>query len=57
VHLRRPRGLGRIPAFCQGFVGGLTTHVDRANLRYELRRDGYARSRCGSSSSTPSWPN
>ena len=39
AHLRRPRGLGRIPAFCRGFAGGLSTHVDRANLRYRIPGD------------------
>jgi len=39
-HLRRPRGLGRIPAFCRGFASGLSTHVDRADLKYV---DGHAR--------------
>jgi hypothetical protein len=39
IHLRRPRGLGRIPAFCHGFADGLGTHVNRTNLRYEAVRD------------------
>jgi GT2 family glycosyltransferase len=34
LSLRRPHGLGRIPAFCRGFFRGLTTDVDRAHLLY-----------------------
>jgi hypothetical protein len=33
-HFRRPRGLGRIPAFCRGFATGLRTHVNCAELKY-----------------------
>jgi hypothetical protein len=32
LSLRRPRGLGRIPAFSRGFIRGLTTTVDRGPL-------------------------
>jgi Glycosyltransferase like family 2 len=34
LHLRQPRGLGRIAAFGQGFARGLSTPVDRATLKY-----------------------
>jgi hypothetical protein len=34
VHLRRPRGLGRIWAFSRGFTRGLLTRVDRIDLKY-----------------------
>jgi GT2 family glycosyltransferase len=34
LHMRRPRGLGRILAFCRGFAQGLLTPVDRTNLKY-----------------------
>ena len=36
LHLRRPRGLGRILAFCRGFGQGLRTPVDRTSLKYVL---------------------
>jgi hypothetical protein len=34
LHLRRPRGLGRISAFSRGFTRGLMTHVDPIELKY-----------------------
>jgi glycosyltransferase involved in cell wall biosynthesis len=34
LHLRTPRGLGRITAFLQGFGAGLRTPVDRKTLRF-----------------------
>jgi glycosyltransferase involved in cell wall biosynthesis len=34
LSLRRPRGLGRIAAFVEGFAKGLGTAVDRETLRY-----------------------
>jgi hypothetical protein len=34
LHLRRPRGLGRMVAFGRGFACGLRTHVDRVELKY-----------------------
>jgi GT2 family glycosyltransferase len=34
LHLRRPRGLGRITAFLSGFVDGLRTPVDTETLRF-----------------------
>lgn len=34
LHLRKPRGVGRILAFIQGFGSGLMTHVDKASLRF-----------------------
>jgi GT2 family glycosyltransferase len=43
LHLRRPRGLGRMSAFCRGFAHGLMTPVDRADLKYvdvQRRIDG-----------------
>jgi GT2 family glycosyltransferase len=36
LHLRRPRGLGRIVAFLRGFGQGLRTPVDRTSLKYVL---------------------
>ncbi|HWZ90262.1 MAG TPA: hypothetical protein VNW92_15470, partial [Polyangiaceae bacterium] len=34
LHLRKPRGVGRIAAFIQGFGSGLLTRVDKASLRF-----------------------
>lgn len=34
THLRRPRGLGRIVAFTQGFAEGFATSVDSKTLRF-----------------------
>jgi GT2 family glycosyltransferase len=34
LHLRKPRGIGRITAFVQGFCVGLRTPVDRKTLRF-----------------------
>ena len=34
LHLRKPRGVGRISAFLQGFGVGLRTPVDRKTLRF-----------------------
>jgi glycosyltransferase involved in cell wall biosynthesis len=34
LHLHRPHGLGRIPAFSRGFLRGLTTSIDRTTLTY-----------------------
>jgi glycosyltransferase involved in cell wall biosynthesis len=35
LHLRRPRGVGRITAFLHGFGVGLMTPVDRMTLRFQ----------------------
>jgi hypothetical protein len=40
LSLRRPRGLGRIPAFSRGFIRGLTTTVDRGPLLCRNGSDG-----------------
>lgn len=34
LHLRKPRGVGRIIAFVEGFSSGLRTRVDKASLRF-----------------------
>lgn len=34
LHLRKPRGVGRIIAFLEGFGSGLRTRVDKATLRF-----------------------
>jgi GT2 family glycosyltransferase len=34
LHLRKPRGIGRITAFLRGFTVGLRTPVDRKTLRF-----------------------
>src|SRR5262249_56505037 len=34
VHFRRPRGVGRITAFCEGFAVALRTPVDRRKMRF-----------------------
>lgn len=34
LHLRQPRGIARITAFIEGFIGGLRTPVDRATMRF-----------------------
>jgi GT2 family glycosyltransferase len=38
LHLRRPRGLGRIDAFIRGFASGLLEPVDRRELRFVAGR-------------------
>jgi GT2 family glycosyltransferase len=37
LHLRKPRGIGRIQAFLQGFALGILTPVDRKRLLFEAR--------------------
>jgi glycosyltransferase involved in cell wall biosynthesis len=34
LHLRQPRGIVRITAFAEGFIGGLQTPVDRATMKF-----------------------
>jgi len=34
LHLRRPRGIVRITAFAEGFLGGLHTPVDRETMLF-----------------------
>lgn len=34
LHLRKPRGIGRILAFIEGFGSGMMTRVDKASLRF-----------------------
>ncbi len=34
LHMRRPRGLGRVTSFLRGFAAGLRTPVDRQKLRF-----------------------
>jgi hypothetical protein len=36
--MRKPRGLGRIFAFMQGFASGFATPVEKATLRFQARR-------------------
>jgi len=37
LSLRKPRGIGRITAFVQGFLSGFATPVERDTLRFERR--------------------
>jgi Glycosyltransferase like family 2 len=37
LHLRTPRGLTRVLAFCRGFAQGLATPVDRSTMSYRRR--------------------
>jgi hypothetical protein len=34
LHLRAPRGVGRIRAFCIGFASGIRMKVDRRTIRF-----------------------
>jgi glycosyltransferase involved in cell wall biosynthesis len=34
LHLRRPRGIGRVTAFCRGFAAALRTPIDRRTMRF-----------------------
>jgi GT2 family glycosyltransferase len=34
LHLRRPRGIGRVTAFCQGFTAALRAPIDRRTMRF-----------------------
>jgi GT2 family glycosyltransferase len=39
LRLRRPRGLGRMPAFISGLVGGLRQPIDREHVLYRIEVD------------------
>jgi glycosyltransferase involved in cell wall biosynthesis len=40
LHLHRPRGIGRVRAFCRGFVLAFRVPVDRKTMRFVTSADG-----------------